>query len=232
MLKKYMFMGVVLGISFLTGYENEKVDNTTSSKTSAVEQKVEKETIATTEKAHTPIPLVLTPTQKEQFYKDYTAIVHEFNGEYGTAFVIDPITTFTDEYWLGLRDFKEMLKGRIGTSSVVINNKEVYAPGLVPKLVELQMGSHKIAIRVDGSFDTQLNANTPDGRQLFSALHSLSSKIEQGNGKWKQTGYDPSVVDQGRAYSITVTGYYSFHGVSSPHNFDIIYYCNENGGIT
>ena len=225
-----MFMSVVLGISFLSGCEIEKVDNTTS--LTAVEQKLEKETVATTAKAQTPISLVLTPAQKEQFYKNYTAIVHTFNKEYGTAFVIDPITTFTDEYWLELKDFEDMLKGRIGTSSVIVDNKEVFAPGLVPKLVELQMGSHKIAIRVDGSFDTQLNANTPDGRQLFSALHSLSSEIEQGNGNWKQMGYDPSIVDQGLAYSITVTGYYSFQGVSSPHNFDIIYYCNKNGGIT
>lgn len=125
-----------------------------------------------------------------------------------------------------------MLKGRIGTSSVMIDNKEIYAPDLVPKFVELQMGSHKIVIHVDGSFDTQLHSNTPEGRQLFSALHSLSSEIAQGDGKWRQMGYDPSIVDQGRAYSITVTGYYSFHGVSSPHNFNIIYYCNKNGGIT
>ena len=73
-----------------------------------------------------PVPLVLTLPQKEYYYKEYSAIVNKLNEEYGTGFKLDPITTFSANYWLELKDFEDMLKGRIDTSYVVADNKEVF----------------------------------------------------------------------------------------------------------
>ncbi|WP_320938612.1 hypothetical protein, partial [Lysinibacillus capsici] len=162
----------------------------------------------------------------------FSAIVNKLNEEYGTGFKLDPITSFSANYWLELKDFEDMLKGRIDTSYVVVDNKEVFSPVKVPKFVELHMGAHRTMIRVDGSFDTQLSMDIPGGRQLFSVMHSLSSTIEQGKGYWTQMGYDPSIKDQGSAYNIAIGGYYSYNGVSSPHIIEIEYYCNIHGGIT
>ena len=231
-MKKFWILSVVLGSIWLTGCENAKEDNHAPPKISVDKQKIDKEKMTTTEHDNAPIPLVLTQEQKEQYYKEYTSIVNQINGKYQTDFEINPIHTFSGDDWLELKDFEDMLKGRIDSSFVMVDNKEVHPPGAAPKLVELHMGKNKTIIRINGSFDTQLSANTPEGRQLFSALHALTSEIEQGDGKWTQTGYDPLMIDEGRVYYITVGGYYSFNGVSSPHNFEIEYYCNENGGIT
>ena len=57
-----------------------------------------------------PVPLVLTLAQKEQYYKEYSTIVNQLNEEYGTGFKLDPITTFSADYWLELNDFEDMLK--------------------------------------------------------------------------------------------------------------------------
>jgi hypothetical protein len=101
----------------------------------------------------------------------------------------------------------------------------------VPKTVEIHTGSNVAIISFEGSFETQLNSNTPDGRQLFSAMNSISSKIENGSGNWIQTGYHYSIVDGGRSYLITVGGKYSESGVSSSHLIGVEFYCNKNGGI-
>ncbi len=224
-LKKYLVTSIVVGAIFLTGCDKDEKASLPLS-TSVDEQIIEKESVIA------PVPLVLTLAQKEHYYKEYLAIVNQLNEKYGTSLKLDPITTFSADYWLELKDFEDMLKGRIDTSYVVIDNKEVFSPVKVPKFVELHMGSQQTIIRVDGSFDTQLSKDMPGGRQLFSVMHSLSSKIEQGEGNWTQTGYDPSIKDQGSAYNITIGGYYSYNGVSSPHIIEVEYYCNIYGGIT
>jgi len=224
-LKKYLVTGIVLGALFLTGCNND--DEAASPQSTSVDEQIKEK-----EPVMAPVPLVLTLAQKEQYYKEYSTIVNQLNEEYGTGFKLDPITTFSADYWLELNDFEDMLKGRIDTSFVVVDNKEIFSPVKVPKLVKLHMGSHQTIIRVDGSFDTQLNKDIPGGRQLFSVMHSLSSKIEQGEGNWTQTGYDPAIKDQGSAYNITIGGYYSYNGVSSPHIIEVEYYCNIYGGIT
>lgn len=224
-LKRYLVTSIVVGAIFLTGCEKD------DKAASPLSTSVDKQIIAM-ESVMAPVPLVLTLPQKEYYYKEYLAIVNKLNEEYGTGFKLDPITTFSANYWLELKDFEDMLKGRIDTSYVVADNKEVFSPVKVPKFVELHMGAHRTIIRVDGSFDTQLSMDIPGGRQLFSVMHSLSSKIEQGKGYWTQTGYDPSIKDHGSAYNIAIGGYYSYNGVSSPHIIEIEYYCNIHGGIT
>jgi len=97
--------------------------------------------------------------------------------------------------------------------------------------VEIHTGSKLAIISFEGSFETQLNANTTESRQLFSAMNSLFSKIENGSGNWIQKGYKYSINGDGRSYIITVGGKYSESGVTSSHLIDVKFYCNKNGGI-
>ncbi|MFJ8103206.1 hypothetical protein [Lysinibacillus sp. NPDC096212] len=224
-MKKYIFAGALLGIFFLTGCVNEKTENVKSSKPSTDEQTVEKEKIVA------PTPLNLTQEQKEKYYKEYISLVEKVNEEYHENFEIEPISNFTDEYWVEGSDFKKMLKERVDASFIVLKNNDAYAPTSVPKTVEIHTGSKVAIISFEGSFDTQLNSNTTESRQLFSAMNSLSSKIENGSGNWIQKGYKYTIDADGRSYIITVGGKYSESGVSSSHLIDVEFYCNKNGGI-
>lgn len=95
--------GIVLGALFLTGCNNDN-EAASPQSTSVDEQIKEKESVMA------PVPLVLTLAQKEQYYKEYSTIVNQLNEEYGTGFKLDPITTFSADYWLELNDFEDMLK--------------------------------------------------------------------------------------------------------------------------
>ena len=223
-----MFTGAVLVTFLLTGCVDEKTENAELLKPSTNENmKVSdiKEDVASTS-------LQLTPEQKEKYYKEYISLVEKVNEKYNVNFVIEPISKFSDEYWVEVKDFEKMLKERVDASFIVSKNKDAYAPTYVPKTVEILTGSKLAIISFEGSFETQLNFNNTYGRQLFSAMNTISSKIENGSGNWIQTGYNYSILDDGRSYLITVDGNYSNSGISSPHIIDIEFYCNKNGGIT
>ncbi|MGE7947146.1 hypothetical protein [Lysinibacillus sp. NPDC093688] len=223
-LKNYMFARAILVTFFLTGCVNEKIENAEPSKLSTDENNKLSDIKAT--------PLQLTPEQKEKYYKEYISLVEKVNEKYNVNFVIEPISKFTDEYWVEVKDFEKMLKERVDASIIVSKINDAYSPTFVPKTVEIHIGSKLEIISFEGSFETQLNFNKPYGRQLFSAMNSISSKIENGSGNWIQTGYNYSIVDGGRSYLITVAGKYSNRGISSPHIIEVEYYCNKNGGIT
>ena len=84
----------------------------------------------------------------------------------------------------------------------------------------------------NGSFDTQLNENTPKGRQLFSVFNGISSEVVDTNGSWTQLDYDESLVDGATVYNIAVGGKYSKSGIISSHIIEMEFHCNENGGIS
>ena len=71
------------------------------------------------------------------------------------------------------------------------------------KTVEIHTGSKVVFICFLSSSETQLNSNTPEGRQLLSAMNSISLHIENGSGNC-----DYPMVNGGRAYLITVSGKY------------------------
>lgn len=137
-----------------------------------------------------------------------------------------------DEYWIEVADFEKFAKERADTSIVVSENSERYNPMSVPKTVKLQLGSKEANIIFKGSFDTQLNSNTPEERQLFSVFNSISSEAENADGSWTQLGYDHSLVDGDTVYNIIVGGKYSQSGIISSHTIEIEFHCDENGGIS
>ncbi len=233
MLKNYIFAGVLLGTVLLSGCVNEKVENVEPSEPLTDGQTVENKKLSNIDKVVVPpTPLDLTQEQKEKYYKEYISLVEKVNAEYNEDFIIEPISKFLEEYWVEVKDFEKILKERVDASFIVSKNNEAYPPTIVPKSVELHTSSNVAIISFKGSFETQLNSNTPDGRQLFSAMNSISSQIENGSGNWIQTGYDYSTVEGGRTFLITVGGKYSQNGVTSSHIIEVEFHCNKNGGIS
>ncbi|MFJ7976643.1 hypothetical protein ACIQZI_13210 [Peribacillus sp. NPDC096379] len=237
MLRKYLYAGILLGAIVLVGCVNEEMEIEKTSESLTDGQTVEIESLSDTNKAEevvvvAPTLLDLTQEQKEDYYKEYVTTIEKVNSEYGANLEIEPIDEFLDEYWVEVEEFEKMVEDRAKAKIIVSKNTDTYAPDLVPKIARLHTGSNVRTISFSGSFETQLNSNTPEGRQLFSGMNSISSQVEGDDGIWIQTGYDYLTLDSGRSYSVIVGGKYSEKGVSSPCFVEIEFHCNKYGGIS
>lgn len=213
-LKKYLYISILFGAFALSGCADEGTDN-----------KKNTEEIS-------PSLLNLTQEQKEDYYQKYLALIENINSEHDTGLMLEPITSFSEDYWVEVETFKKRANERADISIVVSKNKERYHPASVPKTVTLEIGPNKERIIFEGSFDTQLNENTSKGRQLFSVFNGISSEAENSDGSWTQIGYTNSLMENGSIYVIDVSGNYSQNGILSTHNISLEFDCNKNGGIS
>lgn len=237
MMKKILHISILLGAFALSACTNEEANiKEATIESSSTEQSTAINNEANTTKTEEvePIPLNLTQEQKEDYYQKYVAILEKVNAENSEGFELElePIKAFLDDDWIEVDDFEKRAKERANMSITVLENSERYSPGSVPKTVKLQIGLKEANIIFEGSFETQLNSNTPDGRQVFSAFNSISSEAENAVGSWTQLGYDESLVDSSTVYNIIVGGKYSQSGIISSFNTEIEFHCNENGAVS
>jgi len=235
MLKKYLYISILLGAFTLSGCTDGEDDNKEITEESlAKEQSTTINKVSNTAKTEevAPIPLKLTQEQKEEYYQKYVAIIDNINSEYDNDYELEPITAFLDDYWIEVNEFEKMAIERANMSITVLENKERYNPALVPKKVKLQIGTKETNLIFKGSFETQLNENTSKGRQLFSAFNSISSEAENADGSWTQLGFTDLPVKNGITYPIIVTGKFTQSGIISSHHIELEFHCDENGGIS
>lgn len=236
-MKQLKYAGVLLGAFLISGCSaTDKTDEKSQAKdvltaADTHEQKVKAEERSISRENEPAVSLNLNPSEKEELYNEYSSIVGKINAEYVQNFSLEPITMFADDSWVGAESFEKMLKERANTTIIVLKNKEAHAPSIVPKVLEIRTGSNVSFVKLEGSFETRFNSEK--NVQELSALHSISSEIDSGsNGSWIQTGYNYSIVDNGRAYLITVGGKFSENGVISPHLIDVEFSSDKNGGIS
>jgi|GEM_PF-644269 len=236
MLKKYLYISIFLAVFALSGCNNDESDQEKVVAESPITEQsraINNEASTTKIEDAAPIPLKLTQEQKEEYYQKYVTIIEKLNSEdIDFELELEPITNFVDEYWIAIEDFEKLAKDRANMSIVILENSERYNPMIVPKTVKLQIGSKETDIMFKGSFDTQLNTNTPGGRQLFSAFHSISSEAANVDGSWTQLGYEGSLMDGGVNYVIDIGGKFSQGGIISSHIVTLKFNCNINGAIS
>lgn len=234
-MKKYFYISILLGAFALSGCADDEVDNKEMTEESSLTKQSKAnntEVNAAKTKEAAPIPLNFTQEQKEDYYQKYIAVIRDLNEEHNAELKLEPINTFSDDAWVEVDTFKKRAKERIDVTIAVLKNKERYHPASVPKTVILKMGSKKENIVFEGSFDTQLNENTPKGRQLFSVFNGVSSEAEGSNVKWNQYGNVVLLKDNGATYLIEVSGNYSQYGIISTHTIPLEFDCDKNGGIS
>ncbi|AIE59207.1 hypothetical protein MGA3_04000 [Bacillus methanolicus MGA3] len=65
---------------------------------------------------------------------------------------------------------------------------------------------------------------------MFAGVKSIASDAS-GSGNWTLTGYSAELIDGGRTYVITVSGKYSYNGVTYTISKSIEFYCNVDDSI-
>lgn len=206
MLKKILYTSILIGAIALSGCANEGADSKEATEESST--KKSEANIRNIEEA-TAIPLNLTQEQKEQYYQKFVAVIENINVVNDQELHLNPITAFLDEHWIEVKDFEKLAQERADASIVVLENKERYHPGSVPKTVTLKMGSEKENIRFEGSFDTQHTFNIPGGGQIFSVFNGISSETGGSHGNWNQYSNVALLKNDGATFFIEVSGNYS-----------------------
>ncbi|CAH0344939.1 hypothetical protein [Bacillus sp. CECT 9360] len=116
MLKKYLYIGILLGTIVLAGCSvNEETEGQVNEETSeglTDGQTVEDEHLSDTDKGKVVMPAIplvdLTQEQKEYYHKQYAAIIEDVNSEYATDLELDPIDKFHEDWWVEVEDFRQI----------------------------------------------------------------------------------------------------------------------------
>lgn len=116
MLKKYMCVGILIGVIALAGCSvNGKSEDQVQVKEKTTEdgtngRAVEVETLPDTVQgeAASVVPLELMQEQKKEYYKQYEEIVKKVNSEYDKELELIPLEEFKSEEWVTPEDFEQI----------------------------------------------------------------------------------------------------------------------------
>ena len=128
MLKKYLYVGVLVGAIVLAGcsVSEEPEDQVQEKEDISNGQAIEDKNLSDTNKKEvvSEVPLELTKEQKEDYYKQYVEIVEEVMREYpDTTMEVVPFDEFKEEDWVEPEEFRQIAIDRTQLEFVV--EKEV-----------------------------------------------------------------------------------------------------------
>ena len=128
MLKKYLYVGVLVGAIVLAGcsISEEPEDQVQEKEDVPNGQAIEDKNLPETNKEEvvSEVPLELTKEQKEDYYKQYVEIVEEVMREYpDTTMEVVPFDEFKEEDWVEPEEFRQIAIDRTQLEFVV--EKEV-----------------------------------------------------------------------------------------------------------
>lgn len=246
-MKKFLYVGVLVGTLMLAGCnKNEETEKKgeVDKEVLADEQTVEVESISNANKniVESTIPLKLTPEQKEEYHMQYVKIMKEVNQKkLGIGIGVQPIENFKEEDWNEPKAFEEMVHNAVdlylieerkalnaisSTSNQIVTN----ANGSTTMKTHIYVINFILPIDVTGSFETKYNDD--ENRHLFTKVNNITTTIGIKDGKWEQTSYEESLVDDGKTYSIRIEGIFSNLGLSVEKAFTIEFNCDVLGNIS
>lgn len=174
----------------------------------------------------------LTKGQKELYYEEYVHIIKETNLKYPDADIgIVPLEDFTEKEWVKPEEFKKIVEDMAVLKFTPVEKTSSLIQPLsstsATKSVATTINNVSLKITVKGSFTTQLS----NGIQKFGSITSLTSSSSKGT--WKQTGYTPYLIDDGRTYEIDVTGTFTYNGATKKGNgVTVEFHCSSTGVVS
>ncbi|WP_052343762.1 hypothetical protein [Bacillus massiliigorillae] len=234
-MKRYVYTGILLGTLALTGCSvEEEATFSNVEEVGGIKHEKDKEQNKVIE---------LTQEQKVAYYKQYKEIVDQvMQKKLGISMSVPPMNEFKD--WVEPKEYKKTVQEYVDSflkserealKAVGSNKKDAVlsedGSGAMAKSVDLYISDIIFTVEVSGHFETQYDEAY--GRQMFSKLSNLSSKLIDSHGTWKQTSYKAKLTDGGRKYLIHVEGVYDTSTGTGPIEkaFTVEFKCNKNGRI-
>jgi len=175
----------------------------------------------------------LDDTTKQAYYAEYIEIAKEVGKETELDISVLPMSEFTEADWQTPEEFRTIITAianwRIECTEV--SGIQPYSTASATKSATISADGHNYTISITGSFETGLNTAT--GRQHFMRINSITSKISENTGTWKQTGYEYQSMDAARTYGITVSGELTIAGAKFANKLAYVeFYCSHNGVVS
>lgn len=176
--------------------------------------------------------LGLDDATKQAYYEEYIQIAKEVGKEAEVDISVLPMSEFTEEDWRTPEEFRSIIT-TIANWNIVCtaeNGIQPYSTASATKTATVTAEGKNYTLSITGSFETALNTST--GRQHFSKINSITSKISGYTGTWTQTGYEATAIDAARTYAVTVSGELSIAGAEFPNKLVYVeFYCSATGVV-
>lgn len=183
----------------------------------------------------------ITKEQKLQYHKQYIKIVEEaMEKKLGLSLSVPPIEEFKEEEWKTPEEYEIMIQNiivehlkrereKIAAMSSYLKPAVTNMNGETTKSTYVYFSDFLREIEVTAKFDKQYSAVLD--RQIFVTVDNVSSKLASSRGKWEQTSYEASLVDDGQKYRIQIEGVFELNNISFEKEFIIEFNCDEFGNI-
>lgn len=246
-MKRALYIGFVLGTCLLTGcsaHEKTQTNIKEESKVLADEQTKEDAPIADKklDEGQTRVLLQLTQEQKEDYHKQYEAIVNRANEtKIGIKLGVPSIAEFESEDWAEPNDYEQRIQEHIDSflaseretlSKLSSTTTEVVtgSNGEMKKTAYLYVDDLIFSVEVSAEFDTQYQEHRKG--QVFSKVDHITSQLAStSSGEWKQTFSEAKLVDNGRTYSLLIEGVYTLNHIATQKAFTIEFSSDSLGNI-
>ena len=168
---------------------------------------------------------------KEVYYLEYIKIAKEVSKETGIDISVLPMNEFQEEDWRTPEEFRSFITevAQWNLTCTIPDSIQTYSNTSATKKATVTASGKKYDLAITGKFTTSLNL----GRQYFSGVRSITSRLTGSVGTWTQTGYEYKSIDAGRTYAITVSGKLKIAGASFSNKLAYVeFYCNAQGAVS
>jgi hypothetical protein len=175
----------------------------------------------------------LDEATKQAYYAEYLEIAQEVALETELDISVLPFDEFQDEDWRTPEEFRNFITEVANWNLAGTYTSEpamTRSTASATKTTTVTADGHNYTLAITGNFETGLNTST--GRQHFSSINSITSKLAGYTGTWKQTGYEAQPLDAARTFAITVSGELTIAGTVFANKLAYVeFYCSSTGVV-
>lgn len=176
----------------------------------------------------------LDEVTKQAYYQEYIKVAAEVSKETELDISVVPMNEFQEEDWRTPEQFRDFIT-EVASWHLVCTNQydgpQVQSTATATKTAKVTADGYTYALDITGSFRTDLNTST--GRQHFSGINSITSKLSGHTGTWTQTGYEAEGADAARTYVVTVSGKLTIAGAVFNNKLaKVEFYCSATGVVS
>ena len=178
----------------------------------------------------------ISDAEKIELYAQYVEIARNVSEESLYNVSVVPMAEFGDEDWISPEQYQIDMEKIVKSLKISVNNKkeanmiDEYSSASATKTATATYTGGSLNIAITGSFNTQYSESLD--RQIFSGINYINAVKKSGNGAWTYKGYDRSLIDGGRTYSVSVAGNIQIGTNVYSTVAHVKFYCSATGGIS
>ena len=178
----------------------------------------------------------ISNAEKTELYAQYVEIAKAVSEESLCPVFVVPMAEFRNEDWVSPEQYRIEMEKIVKSLEISVNAKkdanmiDEYSSASATKTATATYTGGSLNIAITGSFNTQYSQSLD--RQIFSGINYINAVKKSGNGTWTYKGYERSLIDGGRTYSVSVAGNIQIGTNVYSTVAHVKFYCSATGGIS